>query len=164
MAALAFHSIGAADFASCFLLPHGTLVHEHYTAGGDAVPWLSYAGGCHDAGDGEQGGGARDQRKERRLASNRESARRSRVRRRRQLDELASRVAELRGANARLAVELNRVLAAHARVVRESARLRDEQRDLRERLAAAEATAASSTAKEPGDDDVDEAGTPPTDD
>ncbi|GJM97927.1 hypothetical protein PR202_ga14890 [Eleusine coracana subsp. coracana] len=162
MAALAFHSLGAADFASCFLLPHGSLVHEHYTAGGDG-PWLSYA-----AGDGEQGGdgggGARDVRKERRLASNRESARRSRVRRRRQLDELASRVAELRAANARLAVELNRVLAAHARVVRESARLRDEQRDLRERLAAAEAAAASSTAKEPGDDDVDEAGTPPTDD
>jgi hypothetical protein len=46
------------------------------------------------------------------------------------------------------------VAAAHARATRENARLREEQRGLRERLAAA---TAASTAKEPGD----EAGTPP---
>jgi hypothetical protein len=148
MAALASHSLGAADFASCFLLPRAPLVHGHYMGGGDG-PWLGYGGGCfHDAGAGEQqdGGGDRDERKARRLASNRESARRSRVRRRGQLDELASRVGALRDANARLAVELNRVAAAHARATRENARLREEQRGLRERLAAA---TAASTAKEP---------------
>jgi hypothetical protein len=123
MAALAFHSLGAADFASCFLLPRAPLVHEHYMGGGDS-PWLGYGGCFHDAGAGEQqdGGGARDERKARRLASNRESARRSRVRRQGQMDELASRVGVLRDANTRLAVELNRGAAAHARATRENAR------------------------------------------
>jgi len=55
---------------------------------------------------------------------------------------LSSRVAELRAANARLAVELNRVAAARA---------------LRERLDAAEAQRAAARGKETGDE---EAGTP----
>ncbi|TVU08228.1 hypothetical protein EJB05_41625, partial [Eragrostis curvula] len=168
MAALACHSLGAADFGSCFWLQRGSFVHEHYSGGGaagcgDGLPWHGYSGGgvCHYGAGGmgvveQEDGGARDERKERRLASNRESARRSRVRRRRQLDELSVRVAELRDANARLAVQLNRVMAAHARTARENARLREEQRDLQERLAAAEAA----TAKEEAGD---EAGTPAAD-
>jgi hypothetical protein len=157
MAALALHSLGATDFTSCFLRTRAPLVHERYYSGSAAAggegPWLSYGDG---AGEQDGSGGARDERKARRLASNRESARRSRVRRRRQLDELASRVAALRDANARLAVELNRVAAAQAREAWENARLREERRGMRKRLAAA---AAASTAKEQGD----EAGTPPTD-
>jgi hypothetical protein len=72
---------------------------------------------------------------------------------------LSSRVAELRAANARLAVELNRVAAARARAAREGARLRAEARALRERLDAAEAHAQrpAATEKEAGDE---EAGTP----
>ncbi|KAI4971214.1 hypothetical protein ZWY2020_002128 [Hordeum vulgare] len=77
-------------------------------------------------------------RKARRLASNRESARRSRMRRRRQLDELSACAAELRAANQRLVVDLNRAEARHAQVARENARLRGEVRRLRERLAAEE--------------------------
>ena len=61
---------------------------------------------------------------------------------------LSSRVAELRAANARLAVELNRVAAA---------RLREEARALREMLDAAEAQRAAARGKETGDE---EAGTP----
>jgi len=61
---------------------------------------------------------------------------------------LSSRVAELRAANARLAVELNRVAAA---------RLREEARALRERLDAAEAQRAAARGKETSDE---EAGTP----
>ncbi|XP_062230135.1 ocs element-binding factor 1-like [Phragmites australis] len=163
MAAFAGRSLGAADLASCFLLQHGPLVHGSYsgsTADGNG-PWCTY-GGCHGAGTsvGEQaGGGGRDERKERRLASNRESARRARARRRRQLDNLSSRAAELRAANARLAVELNRVAAARARAAREKVQLMEEARRLRERLAAAEAEAAvtAASAKDAGDE---EAGTP----
>ena len=70
---------------------------------------------------------------------------------------LSSRVAELRAANARLAVELNGVAAARARAAREGARLREEARALRERLDAAEAQRAAARGKEAGDE---EAGTP----
>lgn len=62
------------------------------------------------------------ERKRRRLASNRASARRSRARRQRRLDELSLRAAELLGANQRLLVELNRVVARHGAVARENAR------------------------------------------
>jgi hypothetical protein len=75
-----------------------------------------------------------DERKRRRLASNRESAKRSRARRQRRLGELSVQVSELRGANQRLLVELNRTIARHARVVRENAGLREAARGLRERL------------------------------
>ncbi|XP_062178574.1 bZIP transcription factor RISBZ2-like [Phragmites australis] len=140
MAALAFHSLGAADFASFLLVQHGSLVDKSYSgsAAGANDPWCSYG-----VGVGEQARtGARDERKERRLASNRESARRARARRRRRLDELSSRAAELRAANVRLVVELNRVAASHTRAARENARLGEEARSLRERLATAEAKAA----------------------
>lgn len=74
------------------------------------------------------------ERKRRRLASNRASARRSRARRQRRLDELSLRAAELLGANQRLLVELNRVVARHGAVARENARLREEAAGLRRRL------------------------------
>jgi predicted nuclease with TOPRIM domain len=92
-------------------------------------------------------------RKARRLASNRESARRSRVRRRRQLDELSAITAELRATNQRLVVELNRAEARYAQVARENARLREEASRLREKLAADDAEQTD----EAGGDDGDEA-------
>lgn len=72
--------------------------------------------------------------KKRRLASNRESARRSRVRKQRLLDELPSRVAQLRATNQRLLVELNHMISKHARIVHENAKLREEASDLQKRL------------------------------
>ena len=75
-----------------------------------------------------------DERKKRRLASNRESARRSRVRKQRRLDDLSSQVAELLDTNQRLLIELNHMIARHARIVRENAKLREEAADLQKRL------------------------------
>ncbi|OEL13547.1 hypothetical protein BAE44_0025437 [Dichanthelium oligosanthes] len=75
-----------------------------------------------------------DERKKRRLASNRESARRSRVRKQRRLNDLSSQVAELQGTNQRLLIELHHMIAKHARIVRENDKLRDEAADLQKRL------------------------------
>ena len=159
------HTLGAAaDFASFYMLQHGhgSLAHEPSSYPGTADgSWGTYGGHGTGAGAGGVGAGtsmgageleqqqaARDERKARRQASNRESARRARARRRGQLDELSSRVAALRAANARLAVELNRVAAARAREARENARLSAEAGALRERLAVAEAAAAAAVDRE----------------
>jgi hypothetical protein len=75
-----------------------------------------------------------DERKRRRLASNRESAKRSRVRKQGRLGELSAQASELRSTNQRLLVELNHAVAKHASIVRENAELREEACDLRKRL------------------------------
>jgi hypothetical protein len=145
-AGMAYHSAGFAGLATYFPpqqqhtsslqdvdvdLFHGLLCSDGAAGGGDG-----HRPPC--SGSSSPGGGAvmSETRKARRLASNRESARRSRMRRRRQLDELSACTAELRTANQRLVVELNRAEARYAQVARENARLREETRRLREKLAA----------------------------
>ncbi|CAN6246867.1 unnamed protein product [Urochloa humidicola] len=81
-----------------------------------------------------QEGRSNDERKKRRLASNRESARRSRVRKQRRLNDLSSQVAELLDTNQKLLIELHHMIAKHARIVRENAKLREEAADLQKRL------------------------------
>ncbi|KAJ8760572.1 hypothetical protein K2173_015239 [Erythroxylum novogranatense] len=75
-----------------------------------------------------------DERKQRRMISNRESARRSRMRKQRHLDELWSQVVRLRTENHNLMDKLNHVSECHDRVLQENARLKEEASDLRQML------------------------------
>ncbi|CAA0828798.1 basic leucine-zipper 42 [Striga hermonthica] len=75
-----------------------------------------------------------DERKQRRMISNRESARRSRMRKQRHLDELWSQVVRLRTENHNLIDKLNHMSESHERVVQENTRLKEETSDLRQML------------------------------
>ncbi|KAI9073476.1 hypothetical protein K1719_027949 [Acacia pycnantha] len=76
-----------------------------------------------------------DERRQRRMISNRESARRSRMRKQKHLDELWSQVVRLRNENHNLIDKLNHVSESHDRVLQENARLKEETSDLRQLLA-----------------------------
>lgn len=71
-----------------------------------------------------------DERKQRRMISNRESARRSRMRKQKHLDELWSLVVRLRAENSHLIDKLNHVSECHDKVVQENVRLKEEASDL----------------------------------
>ncbi|KAL3654342.1 hypothetical protein CASFOL_004023 [Castilleja foliolosa] len=73
-----------------------------------------------------------DERKQRRMLSNRESARRSRMRKQRHLDELWSQVVRLRAENHSLVEKLSHVSESHDRAVQENERLKDENSGLRQ--------------------------------
>ncbi|KAF8399245.1 hypothetical protein HHK36_015110 [Tetracentron sinense] len=75
-----------------------------------------------------------DERKQRRMISNRESARRSRMRKKKHLDELWSQVVWLRTENHQLRDKLNHVSECHDQVLQENAQLKDEASDLRQML------------------------------
>ncbi|ESQ32937.1 hypothetical protein EUTSA_v10005000mg [Eutrema salsugineum] len=72
-----------------------------------------------------------DERKQRRMLSNRESARRSRMRKQRHLDELWSQVIRLRNENNCLIDKLNRVSETQDSVLKENSKLKEEAFDLR---------------------------------
>ncbi|XP_074591090.1 basic leucine zipper 43-like [Curcuma longa] len=76
-----------------------------------------------------------EQRKQRRMISNRESARRARVRRQQQLCELRAQVAHLRSANCRLLGELNRVVREKEELRHENAWMEEEETELRSKFA-----------------------------
>uniref|UniRef100_A0A1J3IUS3 Basic leucine zipper 43 n=4 Tax=Noccaea caerulescens TaxID=107243 RepID=A0A1J3IUS3_NOCCA len=73
-----------------------------------------------------------DERKQRRMLSNRESARRSRMRKQRHLDELWSQVIRLRNENNCLIDKLNRVSETQDCVLKENSKLKEEASDLRQ--------------------------------
>lgn len=75
-----------------------------------------------------------DERKQRRMISNRESARRSRMRKQKHLDELWSQVVRLRTENHNLIDKLNHLSERHDRVLQENAKLKEEASDLRQML------------------------------
>ncbi|CAH8271220.1 unnamed protein product [Arabidopsis lyrata] len=73
-----------------------------------------------------------NERKQRRMVSNRESARRSRMRKQRHLDELLSQVAWLRSENHQLLDKLNQVSDNNDRVIQENLSLKEENLELRQ--------------------------------
>ncbi|XP_027353032.1 uncharacterized protein LOC113863596 [Abrus precatorius] len=75
-----------------------------------------------------------NERKHRRMISNRESARRSRMRKQKHLDELWSQVVWLRNENHQLIDKLNHVSESHDRVAQENVQLREEASELRQML------------------------------
>ncbi|XP_057436230.1 basic leucine zipper 43-like [Lotus japonicus] len=75
-----------------------------------------------------------NERKHRRMISNRESARRSRMRKQKHLDELWSMVVCLRNENHQLLEKLNHLSESHDRVVQENVQLREETSELRQMM------------------------------
>ncbi|KAJ1406474.1 Basic-leucine zipper domain [Sesbania bispinosa] len=75
-----------------------------------------------------------NERKHRRMISNRESARRSRMRKQKHLDELWSMVVWLRNENHQLLDKLNHVSESHDKVLQENVQLKEEASELRQML------------------------------
>ncbi|GAB2300115.1 hypothetical protein Dimus_034154 [Dionaea muscipula] len=75
-----------------------------------------------------------NERKHRRMLSNRESARRSRMRKQRHLDELWSQVVWLRNENHQLMDKLSHATESHDRVLKENNLLKEQTSDLRQLL------------------------------
>ncbi|GAB4832473.1 Basic leucine zipper 43 [Ancistrocladus abbreviatus] len=75
-----------------------------------------------------------NERKQRRMISNRESARRSRMRKQRHLDELWSLVVWLRNENHQLVDKLNHATDCHDRVVQENVQLKERVSELLQML------------------------------
>ena len=74
----------------------------------------------------------KDERKQRRMISNRESARRSRIRKKRQINELWSQVLQLRNENQELIQTLNHASESHNKAVQENSMLKQETSNLRQ--------------------------------
>ncbi|MQL91655.1 hypothetical protein Taro_024280 [Colocasia esculenta] len=75
-----------------------------------------------------------DQRKRKRMESNRDSARRSRMRKQRHLDDLIGQVAKFQGDNARIAAQISTFAQQFTRLDTENAVLQAQVAELTERL------------------------------
>nr|GMD28991.1 bZIP transcription factor 11-like [Ipomoea batatas]GMD93768.1 bZIP transcription factor 11-like [Ipomoea batatas] len=78
--------------------------------------------------------GAMNERKRKRMQSNRESARRSRMRKQKHLDDMVSQVAQLRNDNAQILNNINHTTQHYLNVERENSVLRAQVMELTHRL------------------------------
>ncbi|KAI4357930.1 hypothetical protein L6164_001846 [Bauhinia variegata] len=115
------------NLPNTFFSPAG---HDHFVP---PPSYLSCSNSTSDEAD-EHQLSIIDERKQRRMISNRESARRSRMRKQKHLDELWSQVVRLRTENHNLIDKLNHVSESHDIVLQENARLKEEACDLRQML------------------------------
>ncbi|KVH97527.1 Basic-leucine zipper domain-containing protein [Cynara cardunculus var. scolymus] len=93
-----------------------------------------------------------NERKQRRMISNRESARRSRMRKQKQLDELCTQVMRLRNENQGLIEKLNHFSENHEQVIQENDRLKKETTELRQLLSEAQLASTYTTLRDLDDD------------
>lgn len=93
-----------------------------------------------------------NERKQRRMISNRESARRSRMRKQKHLDELWSHVVWLRNENHQLVDKLNHVSECHDRVLQENLQLKEEASELRQMVTDLQLTSSYHSLKDLDDD------------
>ncbi|KAG6496682.1 hypothetical protein ZIOFF_044552 [Zingiber officinale] len=75
-----------------------------------------------------------EERRKRRMISNRESARRSRMRKQKHLGELYSQVIHLRSVNHQLLNELNHVMGERDQIIQENSLLKNEETELQMKL------------------------------
>ncbi|XP_074585972.1 basic leucine zipper 43-like [Curcuma longa] len=75
-----------------------------------------------------------EERRKRRMISNRESARRSRMRKQKHLGELYSQVIRLRSVNHQLLNELNHVMGERDQIIQENSLLKNEETELQMKL------------------------------
>ncbi|XP_008812527.2 bZIP transcription factor 53-like [Phoenix dactylifera] len=75
-----------------------------------------------------------DERKRKRMLSNRESARRSRMRKQQHLDDLLSQVARLKEENSQISMQVNLLTEQYARLDSENTVLRTQVMELTDRL------------------------------
>ncbi|KAL2528378.1 basic leucine-zipper 42 [Forsythia ovata] len=91
---------------------------------------------CNSTSDEADGQQVRiiNERKQRRMISNRESARRSRMRKQKHLDELWSQVVWLRNENHQLIDKLNQISESHDQALQENVQLKEETSELRQMI------------------------------
>ncbi|XP_016473254.1 uncharacterized protein LOC107795184 [Nicotiana tabacum] len=104
---------------------------QNYNQASFPVQDLSTQPSCISSNSTSDESEEQQKRKQRRMVSNRESARRSRMRKQRHLDELWSQVLRLRTENQNLMNKLNQVTESHDRVIQENMQLKEEASDLR---------------------------------
>ncbi|XP_024994600.1 basic leucine zipper 43-like [Cynara cardunculus var. scolymus] len=97
-----------------------------------------------------------NERKQRRMISNRESARRSRMRKQKQLDELLTQVLRLRNENNGLINKMNHFSETHEQVVQENDRLKKETLELKQLLTESRLATTYTNLRDLQDDDVGE--------